>query len=75
MQMPLMLFKLVNSASITSESIDHKFVMLGQSFLPNDAEFSLIDAVNLKKQHMYIHVYYLRLEGNCNKCKAEMSYV
>ncbi|KAJ4436131.1 hypothetical protein ANN_18758 [Periplaneta americana] len=52
--MSLTLLKLLNSTDIAAETIDHKFMVSGQSFLPNGAHFGLIGAASCKKGHIYV---------------------
>lgn len=53
-KMPLTLLKLISRTDITAESIDHKFVVFGHSFLPNDSEFGLIEVESRKKQSLSV---------------------
>lgn len=52
--MYLTLLKLVNSTDLTAETTDHKFMVSGHSFLPNDAHFGMIEAASRRREHIYI---------------------
>lgn len=49
-KMFLTLLKLVNSKNITIQSINQKFMVSGRTFLPNAAEFDLIEAPSSRKE-------------------------
>ncbi|KAJ4429628.1 hypothetical protein ANN_21829 [Periplaneta americana] len=52
-KMALTLLKLVNDTEMQVEIIDHKFMVSGHSFLPNDADFGLIEKAASKTQYVY----------------------
>lgn len=49
----LSLLKLVNDPSMNAQTIDLKFLVSGHSYLPNDADFGIIESASRKKSHIY----------------------
>ncbi|KAF7381278.1 hypothetical protein HZH68_016153 [Vespula germanica] len=53
---------------ITSQQvIDHKFLLFGNSYLPNDADFDIIEMALRKKNFLYISQDYYDVTGRCRK--------
>lgn len=53
-KMALSLLKVLHSEEISAETIDFKFLVSGHSFLPNDADFGVIESASKKVQHIYV---------------------
>lgn len=49
----LTLMKLVSCPDVEIETIDHKFLVTGHTYLPNDADFGIIEASVQKTQFIY----------------------
>lgn len=52
-KLSLLLQKLVQDPEMPTCSIDHKFMVSGHSYLPNDADFGVIESKARKKQFIY----------------------
>ena len=52
-QMALMWLRVVQSSENNIEIIDHKFLLSGHSYLPNDADFGVIEMALRKKNFLY----------------------
>jgi len=57
LQMALMWLRVVQSLENNIEIIDHKFLISGHSYLPNDADFGIIEMALRKKNFLYTHYY------------------
>ena len=53
LQMALMWLRVVQSLENNIEIIDHKFLISGHSYLPNDADFGIIEMALRKKNFLY----------------------
>ena len=58
LQMALMWLRVVQSLENNIEIIDHKFLISGHSYLPNDADFGIIEMALRKKNFLYTLHYY-----------------
>lgn len=52
-KLSLSLLKLVQEPEITASFIDHKFLVSGHSYLPNVADFGVIETKSRKKEFMF----------------------
>lgn len=52
-KLSLSLLKLVQDPEMTASSIYHKFLVSGHSYLPNDADFGVIESKAKKKEFIY----------------------
>lgn len=52
-KLSLSLLKLVQDPNMQVDVIDHKFLESGHSYLPNDADFGIIESKARKKEHIY----------------------
>ena len=59
--------KIVESSENNLEIIDHKFMVSGHSFLPNDRDFGLIEMRIKKTNFLYIPEHYYNLMELCRK--------
>ena len=44
----------VSSPEFSYECVDHKFMLSGHSYLPNDRDFGSIEKAHQRMQHVYI---------------------
>ncbi len=51
--MSSMLMKYITREDITTEVIDHKFLVPGHTYLPNDRDFAVVETANKKREHIY----------------------
>jgi hypothetical protein len=49
------------------EEINHKFMISGHSYLPNDTEFGIIERATKKATEIYVPEQWYRLVSKCNK--------
>lgn len=52
-KMSLLLLQLVNDSVMAAETIDHKFLVSGHSYLPNDSDFAIIETKAKKRQYIF----------------------
>ena len=63
----LMWMHLCKSTEITE--INHRFMVSGHSYLPNDADFGIIERASRKTTNMYVPEHWSRLIETCNRKK------
>lgn len=63
----LIWLKIVQSSDNNVETVDHKFMVPGHSFLPNDRYFGLIESKIRKSNYLYIPEHYYNLIEVCKK--------
>ena len=63
----LIWLKIVQSSDNNVETVDHKFMVSGHSFLPNDRDFGLIETKIKKSNYLYIPEHYYNLIEVCKK--------
>lgn len=63
----LSLLKLVQSPDIKAESIEMKFLVIGHSYLPNDAKFAIIETHAKKTQMIYDPSDWYDIIKSCKK--------
>lgn len=68
MNFALMLLKLVASDSNNINIIDHKFMVSGHSFIPNDSDFGSIE-IYAKNKHIYIPDDWYKIITKCRRNK------
>lgn len=66
LQMALMWLKVVQSEN-SIEIIDHKFLLSGHSYLPNDADFGIIEMALRKMNFVYTPQDYYNVIAQCRK--------
>ena len=66
--MVLSLIKLFHDPAMAVRTIDHKFMVSGHSFLPNDADFGTIEENSRKKQFIFSQQEWFDLARE-SKCK------
>lgn len=59
--------KIVQSAENNADIIDHKFLLSGHSFLPNDSDFGVIEMALRKNNLMYVPQDYYETIKKCRK--------
>ncbi|EZA54507.1 hypothetical protein X777_05486 [Ooceraea biroi] len=59
--------KIVQSSDKAIETIDHKFLVSGHFFLPNNRDFGLIELDIKKTNYLYISEHYYKLIELCRK--------
>lgn len=65
--MALMWLKVVQSSESNIDIIDHKFLLSGHSYLPNDADFGIIEMALRKKNFLYTPQDYYDVITQCRK--------
>lgn len=63
-----MLLKLVASDSNNINIIDHKFMVSGHSFLPNDSDYGSIE-IYAKNKHIYVPDNWYKIISKCRRNK------
>nr|XP_012148112.1 PREDICTED: uncharacterized protein LOC105663491 [Megachile rotundata] len=67
LQMALMWLKVVQSLENNINIVDHKFLLSGHSYLPNDADFGIIEMALRKKNFLYTPQDYYDVITQCRK--------
>lgn len=62
-----MWLKVVQSLENNIDIIDHKFLLSGHSYLPNDADFGIIEMALRKKNFLYTPQDYYDVITQCRK--------
>uniref|UniRef100_A0A1B0BZH4 Uncharacterized protein n=1 Tax=Glossina palpalis gambiensis TaxID=67801 RepID=A0A1B0BZH4_9MUSC len=63
----LIWLKIVHLSDNNVETVDHKFMVSGYSFLPNDRDFGLIETKIKESNYLYIPEHYYNLIESCKK--------
>lgn len=63
----LSLLKLVQSTDIKAKSIEMKFLVSGHTYLPNDADFAVIESNAKKIQHIYSPNDWINIIATCKR--------
>ena len=66
-QMALMWLRVVQSSKNNIEIIDHKLLLSGHSYLPNDADFGVIEMALRKKNFLYTPEDYYEIIKQCRR--------
>ena len=64
-QMALMWLRVFQSSENNIEIIGHKFLLSGHSYLPNDADFGVIEMALRKKNFLYTPEDYYEIIKQC----------
>lgn len=66
-KMSLSLLKLVQDSNMAVDTIDLKFLVSGHSFLPNDADFGIIEKFSRKCPHIFSAQDWMKIAGEAKK--------
>lgn len=66
-KLALMWMKIVQSSDNEINTVDHKFLLSGHSFLPNDRDFGVVEMAIRKNNFFYIPQDYYEVIANCRK--------
>ncbi|XP_072394757.1 uncharacterized protein [Diabrotica undecimpunctata] len=69
-KLSLSLLKLVQDPEMKATSIDHKFLTSGHSYLPNDADFGVIETKAKKKEFIYGPEDWINLVATAKKTNS-----